>query len=65
MRYEFHPDALEELRQAAEYYATRETGLELRFIDSIEETIGVASNFLASPGLRGIISINECERDNR
>jgi plasmid stabilization system protein ParE len=39
MRYEFHPDTLEELRQAAEYYAAREAGLGLRFIDSIEETI--------------------------
>jgi toxin ParE1/3/4 len=40
MRYEFHPDALEELKQAAQYYAGREIGLDLRFIDSIEETIG-------------------------
>ncbi len=39
MTYEFHPDALEELRKAAEYYAAREIGLELRFIDSIKETI--------------------------
>jgi toxin ParE1/3/4 len=40
MRYEFHPDALEELKQTAEYYSAREAGLGLRFLESIEETIG-------------------------
>jgi len=40
MRYEFHPDALGELREAAQYYAIREVGLDLRFVDSVEETIG-------------------------
>jgi toxin ParE1/3/4 len=40
MRYEFHPDALEELKESAEYYARRQVGLDLRFIDCIEETIG-------------------------
>jgi plasmid stabilization system protein ParE len=39
MRYEFHPDALEDLKQAAQYYAARERSLDLRFIDSVEEAI--------------------------
>ncbi len=36
MRYEFHPEALEEYNEAAFYYAQRERGLELRFIYSVE-----------------------------
>ena len=39
MRYEFHPDALTELKQSAEYYAKRQSGLENRFIDAVEEAI--------------------------
>jgi toxin ParE1/3/4 len=39
MRYEFHPDALEELKRAAEYYAAREASLGLRFIESVEEAL--------------------------
>ena len=39
MRYAFHPEALEELRQAAEYYAAREPSLGLRFLESIDEAI--------------------------
>ncbi len=40
MRYEFHPDALAELKDAAKYYAAGEAGLDLCFVDSVEETIG-------------------------
>ncbi len=40
MRYEFHPDALVELEQTARYYGAREAGLDGRFVDSVEETIG-------------------------
>jgi toxin ParE1/3/4 len=40
MRYEFHPDALIELEQTARYYRAREPGLDIRFIDVVEETIG-------------------------
>ena len=38
--YEFHPDALVELEQTAHYYGAREAGLDIRFIDSVEETVG-------------------------
>lgn len=31
MTYEFHPDALAELEQAAHYYGAREAGWDLRF----------------------------------
>ena len=40
MTYEFHPDALVELEQTAHYYGAREAGLDIRFIDSVEETVG-------------------------
>jgi plasmid stabilization system protein ParE len=40
MTYEFHPDALVELEQTARYYGAREAGLDIRFVDSVEETIG-------------------------
>ena len=36
MRYEFHPDALDEYEDAACFYADRQDGLELRFIASVE-----------------------------
>lgn len=39
MRYEFHPEALEEYRQAARWYAEREPELGLQFIGSVEDAI--------------------------
>ncbi len=36
MRYEFHPEALNEYEDAALFYAGCQDGLELRFIDCIE-----------------------------
>lgn len=37
--YEFHPEALSEFEAAAQHFAERQPGLELRFISSIEATI--------------------------
>ncbi len=39
MKYEFHPEALEEYREAALWYAEREAGLALQFIGSGEDAI--------------------------
>lgn len=39
MTHEFHPEALEEYREAAVYYAERDPGLALRFIEAVEEAI--------------------------
>jgi toxin ParE1/3/4 len=39
MRFEFNPEALEEYDQAGNYYAQRESGLDLRFIVCVEDTI--------------------------
>ncbi|HEV7396804.1 MAG TPA: type II toxin-antitoxin system RelE/ParE family toxin [Pyrinomonadaceae bacterium] len=39
MRYEFHPEALEEYRQAAGWYSERESELGQQFIGSVEDTI--------------------------
>ena len=39
MKYEFHPEALEEYRQAALWYAEREPEIALRFIASVEDAI--------------------------
>lgn len=39
MRFAFHPDALSEYEAAALYYHERRNGLELRFIESIENAI--------------------------
>jgi len=39
MRYEFHPEALEEYDEAALWYAEREPGLALRFIGAVEDAI--------------------------
>jgi toxin ParE1/3/4 len=39
MRYEFHPEALEEYNESGFYYARKEPGLDLRFIISVENAI--------------------------
>ncbi len=39
MRIEFHPEALEEYRQAALWYANREASIAEQFIASVEEAI--------------------------
>jgi len=44
MRFEFHPDALSEFEDAAAFYAGRQAGLELRFIDAIFSAIRNACN---------------------
>ncbi len=36
MRYEFHPEALRELEDAASFYADCQDGLELRFLACVE-----------------------------
>jgi toxin ParE1/3/4 len=43
MRFEFHPEALEEYEEAARFYAGCQTGLELRFIDCVESALRQAS----------------------
>ena len=39
MRYEFHPEALEEYGEATRWYAERELALAFRFIDSVEDAV--------------------------
>lgn len=39
MKFIFHPEALAEYEAAANYYAERQRGLELRFIESVERAI--------------------------
>jgi plasmid stabilization system protein ParE len=39
MRFEFHPEALGELEAAADFYAERNKGLEIRFIDAVSSAI--------------------------
>ncbi len=39
MRFEFHPEALDEYQDAARYYANCQAGLELRFMDCVESAI--------------------------
>lgn len=39
MRYEFHPEAFEEFSEAAHYYAEHQEGLDLRFVDAVENAI--------------------------
>ena len=41
MRYEFHPEALEEYDEAAHFYAQQQPGLELRFIVCVERAIEI------------------------
>ncbi|MGV3754596.1 MAG: type II toxin-antitoxin system RelE/ParE family toxin [Verrucomicrobiota bacterium] len=39
MRFDFHPEALVEYQQAAQFYASRQDNLDLRFINSVEQAI--------------------------
>ena len=39
MRYEFHPEALEEYDELALWYGEREPALALRFIEAVEDAI--------------------------
>ncbi len=39
MKYEFHPEALDEFEAAAHYYAGCQTGLGQRFIASVESSL--------------------------
>lgn len=46
MKWDFHPEALEEYREATLYYAERDPALALRFVEAVEEAI---SRILESP----------------
>jgi toxin ParE1/3/4 len=52
MNYEFHPEALSELEDAARYYAKVQQGLEQRFIASVETAI---QKLVAQPSAYGIL----------
>ena len=39
MRWEFHPQALEEYREATLYYAERDPPLATRFVEAVEDAI--------------------------
>ena len=39
MKYEFHPEALFEFEAAADFYAERQKGLQIRFIDAVHSAI--------------------------
>jgi|GEM_PF-1563426 len=39
MRFDFHPEAFFELEAAADFYAGRHKGLDVRFIDAVESAI--------------------------
>jgi len=44
MRYEFHPEALAEFKQAAKYYAACQLGLEIRFIGCVKSALQRIAN---------------------
>lgn len=52
MRYEFHPEALDEYHEAAQWYDNREPQLALRFVNEVEEAI---RRILEAPNQWGII----------
>jgi toxin ParE1/3/4 len=39
MKYEFNPEALAEYKDAARYFAECQSGLELRFIEAVEQAV--------------------------
>ena len=39
MRYDFHPEALQEYRQATTWYAQREPRVALEFVEAVEDAI--------------------------
>ena len=45
MKYEFHPEALDEFEAAAKFYAECQNGLELRFIACVEAALRQVSEY--------------------
>jgi plasmid stabilization system protein ParE len=43
MRYEFHPEALEEYQEATLYYAQRDPALALRFVEMVVASLATGS----------------------
>ncbi len=39
MKWDFHPEALEEYREVVRYYAERDPALALKFLDAVEDAI--------------------------
>jgi toxin ParE1/3/4 len=39
VRWEFHPEALQEYREAALYYAERDPALAMRYVETVEDAI--------------------------
>lgn len=39
MKWKFHPEALDEYREATLYYAERDRALALRFVETVEDAI--------------------------
>jgi hypothetical protein len=50
MIYGFHPEALDEFDKAAAYYAERQPGLQVRFIDALLEPRSGTLFRVKSPG---------------
>ena len=63
MRYEFHPEALDEHQEATLHYAERDPALALRFVEAVEDAI---RRILEAPERRRVPSaqsrINQYDR---
>lgn len=45
MRFEIHPEALKEYNEASHYYARQQPGVDLRFINYVEQAVkSIAQN---------------------
>lgn len=58
MNYAFHPEALSELEDAADYYAQKQPGLDLRFLANVRDAIEA----LAAQPLRNAILEQDIRR---
>ena len=63
MRYEFHPEALEEYDGTAHYYAQQQPGLDLRFIVCVENAIEVILEDTIESNFVLIIAVAHCSRE--
>jgi plasmid stabilization system protein ParE len=55
MRYEFHAEALTEFKDAARYYAKRQPGLDLRYIEAVEHALQQIANHYSRTTFGGVL----------
>lgn len=49
MKFFFHPQARDELEQAIQFYMSQQAGLEMRFLEAVDDAFKTATGLLEKP----------------